>query len=86
MKLWKLEPITPWEPWFDKAFGFVVRAETEQEARKFAAAEAGDEDAWRSDRDAPGWRSVWEQPGKTTCVPLTAEGKAEVVLRDFAAA
>lgn len=36
MKLWLLRPVVgldendnPWWPWYDKAFGFVVRAETE---------------------------------------------------------
>ena len=40
MKLWLLRPREdlpydkdPWEPWYDKAFGFVVRAETEERAR-----------------------------------------------------
>lgn len=40
MKLWLLRPIDPhgglWDPWFDKIFGFVVRAETETEARTLA--------------------------------------------------
>ena len=48
MKLWLLRPIniygdSPWNPWHDKAFGFVVRADTEQEARKLANEESGDE-------------------------------------------
>jgi hypothetical protein len=50
VKLWLLRPVdnlpngdNPWEPWYDKAFGFVVRAKNEQEAREFATAEAGDE-------------------------------------------
>ena len=36
MRLWLLRPQegliegdNPWDPWYDKAFGFVVRAETE---------------------------------------------------------
>lgn len=37
MRLWELRPIDkdsgPWEPWYDKAFGFVVRADTEAQAR-----------------------------------------------------
>ena len=50
MKLWLLRPVdglakndNPWEPWYDKAFCFVVRAETDTEARDMAHAEAGDE-------------------------------------------
>ena len=33
----------PWDPWYDKAFGFVVRSETEEDARALAAKECGDE-------------------------------------------
>ena len=49
MKLFHLYPKeniegeNPWSPWYDKAFGFVVRAETEEEARKLANEEGGDE-------------------------------------------
>ncbi len=55
MKLWILTPVkgldkkdNPWEPWYDKAFGFVVRAETEEEAREFAHSNAGDENRGES--------------------------------------
>jgi len=47
MKLWLLRPrvledtFDPWEPWYDKAFGFVVRAETEKDARQMAQERAG---------------------------------------------
>ena len=38
MRLWILRPIDEaagqWSPWFDKAFGFVMRAETEEAARR----------------------------------------------------
>ena len=43
MKLWLVRPIEtdddgddPWEPWYDKAFGFVIRAESDQKAREIA--------------------------------------------------
>ena len=51
-KLWILRPVkeikdrekdNPWNPWFDRAFGFVVRAKTETEARELAHSQAGDE-------------------------------------------
>ncbi len=32
----------PWRPWYDKAFGFVVRAETPERARQIAALLRGD--------------------------------------------
>lgn len=50
MKLWLLRPIEnlpinddPWSPWYDKSFGFVARATTENEARKIAHDNADDE-------------------------------------------
>ena len=94
MKLWILRPVegldkndNPWEPWYDKAFGFVVRAETEEEARQLAMKEAGGEiSIW-----APGSGKLTDIPAWThaeysTCVELLAEGDAGVVMQDFAAA
>lgn len=55
MKLWILRPMDysnklafneigdPWSPWYDKCFGFVIAAESEQRAREIATEEAGDE-------------------------------------------
>lgn len=85
MKLWLLRPITPnagrWEPWYDKAFGFVIRAETESRARELAEAEHGDESTI-----AYGGKpavTAWKDPGLTRCIPLTEDGEEEVVIRDF---
>ena len=75
MKLWLLQPVTPWVPWYDKAFGFVVRASTEEKARWLASTQAGDEGC-----------AVWLDAKQTTCVELVANGKQDVILRDFAAA
>lgn len=36
MKLWLLRPIKDWIPWYDKSFGFVIRAESEDAAREMA--------------------------------------------------
>jgi len=45
MNLWLLRPSSnlpddraknPWIPWYDKCFGMVIRAETEEDARKLA--------------------------------------------------
>jgi hypothetical protein len=94
MKLWLLRPIdglvngdSPWEPWYDKAFGFVVRAETEAEARDMANAEAGDENRGSflgqktADTNEP-----WKSAKYSTCTELLPEGAAEVVMQDFARA
>ena len=83
MKLWILLPIhrdgfDPWEPWYDKAFGFVVRAETENEARQFANRNAGDEN-WDD-------KTPWLDGKYSTCDELVPNGEAGVVLRDFNAA
>jgi hypothetical protein len=89
MKLWLLRPIPPgltdddpWDPWYDKAFGFVVRAETEEQARAFAHDNAGDEN-----REAKAnTKEPWKNAKYSSCVELTADGDAEVVIKDFMAA
>lgn len=79
MKLWLLKPKSTapdrWHPWYDKAFGFVVRAETAASARANAATDAGDEG-----------RDAWTNEEFSTCEELTCEGEVGVVIRDFAAA
>lgn len=82
MHLWLLRPCeglpkeeSPWEPWYDKAFGFVVRAETEDQARKMAAGKAGDERP-----------RAWTNPLYSTCRPLMIDGEAGVILSDFQSA
>lgn len=96
MKLFLLRPLdglpedrskNPWRPWYDKAFGFVVRAEDESAARALAGGDAGDE-AGRdynagTSRERP---NPWLDAALSSCVELTPEGAAEVVIRDFAAA
>jgi hypothetical protein len=75
VKLWILtaKPGRPeWaDPW-DKARGFVVRAENEYQARSIAAARCGYEG-----------RDAWLDPTASTCKELTPEGEAGLVLRDF---
>ena len=62
-----------WEPWYDKAFGFVVRAESEREARLLASNGAGDEG-----------QDAWIDAEASTCVELTADGEAGMIMQDFA--
>jgi hypothetical protein len=83
MKLWILRPVenlpdhaSPWKPWYDKAFGFVVRAETEEAARAFANREGGDET----------WANPWLDSTVSTCIELTPDGEEGVVIIDFARA
>lgn len=94
MKLWLLRPAdgldkndNPWEPWYDKAFGFVVRAETEEEARKLAHDDAGDENRGEFlGRKTADTNSPWLEAKYSTCTELSGDGDAGVVMQDFAAA
>lgn len=84
MKLWLLRPVqvlanNPWRPWwYDKSFGFVVRAKDEASAREIAHYEAGKENLETDIADEP-----WKDANYSTCVELSAEGPAEMVMRDF---
>lgn len=74
-----------WEPWFDKAFGFVVRAEDEKMARELATQESGDEcgysyTLYKRTGDA------WTNPKHSTCIELMIDGEPGVIIRDFASA
>ena len=84
-KLWILKPKdsgenNPWSPWYDKAFGFVVIAETEQQARELADADAGDENGY-STKIHP-----WLDAAMSTCEELTTEYSGGIVMKDFHAA
>ena len=85
MKLWILRPVkdlpdddNPWEPWYDKVFGFVARGETEGDARKFAQKET-DEELEIHSADTRDWLN----PKHTTCEELLSSGDAGVILFDF---
>ena len=73
----------PWNPWYDKAFGFVVSARTEEEARRIANDNGGDEcgqvkhTVYRTGGDP------WLDPKLSTCEPLKAPDTAEVIFRDL---
>jgi len=93
MKLWLLRAQKnlprgddPWEPWYDKTFGFVVRAETEKEARKFAHDNAGDENRGRLfSNKAAATKTPWLEAKYSTCTELSVKGDIGVVLKDFQA-
>lgn len=91
-KIWILRPIhttgdDPWDPWYDKSFGFIVRAETEDDARKFAHKDAGDENRGEFlSKKIAKTKKPWLDPKYSTCVELGAEGDAGVLMKDFAAA
>lgn len=94
MKLWILRPVeglnrgdNPWEPWYDKAFGFVIRAASEQDARKFAHEGAGSENRGEFlDRKIADTKSPWLDPKYSTCEELASSGEEGVIIQDFASA
>ena len=94
MKLWLLRPRedvvarrtdNPWEPWFDKLFGLVVRAEDEAKAREIAQA-GGSDEAGGYTWSATGWGQytmpAWTDPKYSTCEELTADGEEGVILTE----
>lgn len=86
MKLWLLRPIKHdhplWDPWYDKAFGFVVSAKTEERARELAQGDGGDE-VGCGDKRHP----AWTDPANSTCQEIVADDIGEgVVIRDYASA
>jgi len=84
MKLWLLRPVTgdeevgPWDPWYDKKFGFVVRAESEEAARRLADENAGIEAREINDVTHP-----WLDKKYSICELLKPEGKPSIVMEDF---
>lgn len=91
MKLWLLRPVTglkendnPWEPWYNKSFGFVVRSETEEKARLLAHTNAGNENhGFFLGNKISNTNEPWNDPNYSSCVELLSEGNAEVVMMDF---
>jgi hypothetical protein len=81
MKLWILERvevrpegIDPWYYGYDKTIAFVVRAETESEARNATT------EMWNEESE--GDIKPWLDAKHTSCAPLLTEGRAGVVIRD----
>lgn len=74
----------PWEPWYDKSFGFVICADSEEEARQLAHANAGDENRgeFLSSKTAD-TKQPWIDPKYSTCVELTPAHEKGVVIQDF---
>lgn len=91
MNLYHLEPRAPkrkpWDPWYDKCFGFVIRAETESQARLMASVQSGDEDGLMS-KEEKKKDSVWLAPHLTVCheIAYNVSGKEDTIIRDFHAA
>ena len=57
---------------YDCAHGFVVRAATEDDARRIAGAQAGDEG-----------QAVWLDTKRVMCTEISSDGPSEVILTHF---
>lgn len=68
-----------WDPWFDKCFGTIVRAESPQQAREIAHKAAGDESRYNGVK-------VWLDDTQTECYKLSNDGPTGLVMKDFHAA
>lgn len=88
MKLWRLTPRhdsiwwcvegkDPWQPHHNKAFGFIVRAGDEEEARWQAHQAAGEEN------EALEGVRPWMDPNYSSCNEVTGEGSPEILLVNF---
>jgi len=92
MKLWLLRPKSnnlpedeyhnPWFPWYDKCFGFVVRAETELEARKIAQENAGDEKNNYRGSNVFG-KKAWLDKTLSSCEELRENGEKGMIIKDY---
>lgn len=80
MKLWELYPKfyqtkedDPWTPWYDCCFQNVIRAETEEDARKMAALDSGAEgdEAWLDEK-------------YSICEELLPEGDSGIIIQNVA--
>ena len=89
MKLYLLRPVKgtdnlngrdPWVPWYDKAFGFIVRAESESHARALII------DTQSTTHYGDEGKEAWWNPEFSTCIELTSEGEAEIIMCDFSSA
>lgn len=92
MKIWLLQAkdqdlpdgVNPWVPWYDKAFGHVVRAETEEEAREIAHNNAGDENRGEFlGEKISKTESPWKDSKYSTCIELVHEGESGLIITDF---
>jgi hypothetical protein len=88
MKLYILEPINrpspfipdnsernPWDPWYNKVFGFLIRANDEIEARRIAADNSKEEG-----------EDAWLNSLHSKCEELSIDGDVNLIMRDFARA
>ena len=93
MKLWILKSKDPpegkedpWVPWYNKAFGFVIRAKTEKQARKLANDNGGSETGEISHVIYRTGGDPWLDPEFSSCEELQSKGKSEVIMKNYKSA
>jgi hypothetical protein len=93
MKLWLVKARddlpkddNPWDPWYDKNFGFVIRAETAEQARIIAQENTSDEGRIRASAKEYGDGIPWLHEKYSTCEELLSDGQEGLIIQDFHAA
>ena len=86
MPVWKLTAIDPhagdFNADFEKAFGFVIRADTEDRARQIATEYGGCECGFvELDHHGRIGGDPWLEASQTRCECIAEDGPAEVILR-----
>jgi len=92
MKVYELRPVenlpindNPWEPWYNKNFGFIIRADNEKEAREIAHKNAGDENRGEFLREKIANTNMpWLDEKYSTCFEISNEGEKGLIMQDFA--
>lgn len=94
--LWLLRPRdflpdddNPWNPWYDKCFGFVIRADSEKEARKLANENGRDENRGEFlNKKVAHTTSPWLDERYSTCINLSDIdiGPSRIIMQDNHAA
>lgn len=92
--LWLLRPRdflpaddNPWNPWYDKCFGFVIRADSEGEARELANVFGGDENRGEFlNKKVAKTTSPWLDEEYSTCDEVPDIGPSRIIMQDNRAA
>jgi len=85
MKLFKLEPVKRWKPWYNCNFTIIMRAKNELRARLLAE-DCGGAETCEYDADDTRGPGCWLNPLLTSCVELKVTGDEEVICVDCAEA
>ena len=88
MALWLLEARDdlekgndPWEPWYDKTFGMVIRGDSEKEIREIAQ-----DKCQHGDESHEGVDNPWLKKEYSECTKILSQGIKEIILVDFRSA